>query len=108
MLNAYGPTECSDDVTHYFIKNRPPVSDATNMPIGFPISNHGAQRAPTAIWSTLPERQVRYSAAAPVCRGYLNNQQKTAEAFIPNPFQTRPVRRFTGPANPAFPARRQH
>ncbi|HEY7357825.1 MAG TPA: condensation domain-containing protein, partial [Ktedonobacterales bacterium] len=37
MLNAYGPTECSDDVTHYPIYEPPP--DIIRMPIGRPIIN---------------------------------------------------------------------
>src|SRR6185295_14744541 len=36
ILNAYGPTECSDDVTHHPIAT-PPAPDVMNMPIGRPI-----------------------------------------------------------------------
>src|SRR5262249_55177451 len=38
LMNAYGPTECSDDVTHYPI-DQPPRDDAIATPIGHPIAN---------------------------------------------------------------------
>src|SRR5262249_37249231 len=38
MLNAYGPTECSDDVSHYRI-DQSPVEDAQRIPIGRAVNN---------------------------------------------------------------------
>ncbi len=38
MLNAYGPTECSDDVTHYPIAASPEPG-VSRMPIGRPVIN---------------------------------------------------------------------
>jgi amino acid adenylation domain-containing protein len=38
LINAYGPTECSDDVTHYAIY-RPPSETAKHMPLGRPLHN---------------------------------------------------------------------
>src|SRR6185503_2763843 len=38
LLNAYGPTECSDDVTHHVIA-QPPSADLPRMPIGRPLLN---------------------------------------------------------------------
>src|SRR5207302_9524438 len=38
IINAYGPTECSDDVTHHVIPV-PPPDDAIRVPIGRPVTN---------------------------------------------------------------------
>ena len=38
LLNAYGPTECSDDVTHYLFEG-PPLPGVTTVPIGRPLAN---------------------------------------------------------------------
>ncbi len=36
MVNAYGPTEASDDITHFLIKK---AFDVSRIPIGKPIQN---------------------------------------------------------------------
>jgi amino acid adenylation domain-containing protein len=86
MLNAYGPTECSDDVTHYPIAS-PPVPEVLNLPIGQPISNtqlyildYHLQSVPIGVAGEL------YVGGAGVGRGYLNAPELTEAAFIPNPF----------------------
>ncbi|WP_295615178.1 amino acid adenylation domain-containing protein [Chamaesiphon sp. GL140_3_metabinner_50] len=86
MLNAYGPTECSDDVTHYPIAS-PPASEVLNLPIGHPIANtqlyildHHLQSVPIGVAGEL------YVGGAGVGRGYLNAPELTEAAFIPNPF----------------------
>jgi amino acid adenylation domain-containing protein len=86
MLNAYGPTECSDDVTHYPIEF-PPAPEVLNLPIGHPISNtqlyildHHLQSVPIGVAGEL------YVGGAGVGRGYLNAPELTDSAFIPNPF----------------------
>lgn len=38
IVNAYGPTECSDDITHYIVP-RNLDEEVTNIPIGYPIEN---------------------------------------------------------------------
>ena len=38
LLNAYGPTECSDDVTHYEVTDAP-AQQVVRMPIGRALSN---------------------------------------------------------------------
>ncbi|MBF0202099.1 MAG: AMP-binding protein, partial [Desulfamplus sp.] len=38
ILNAYGPTECSDDVAHYALHG-PPQPHVSNIPIGRPVAN---------------------------------------------------------------------
>jgi amino acid adenylation domain-containing protein len=86
LVNAYGPTECSDDVTHYFVYE-PPAANATNMPIGRPVANLQAYTldpdlhpVPVGLAGQL------YVGGKGVCRGYLNDPKRTAEVFIPNPF----------------------
>jgi amino acid adenylation domain-containing protein len=86
MMNAYGPTECSDDVTHYPIY-RPPAPEVWNLPIGRPIAN-------TQLYILDPQLQPvpfgvageLYVGGVGVGRGYLNNSAQTLAAFIDNPF----------------------
>jgi amino acid adenylation domain-containing protein len=85
-LNAYGPTECSDDVTHYPIRD-PEALNSVNTPIGRPILNthlyalnRDLQPTPIGVPGEL------YVGGVCVGRGYLNDAIKTAQAFIPNPF----------------------
>jgi acyl carrier protein len=86
MINAYGPTECSDDVTHYPIYQSPPA-EILNLPIGRPITNtqlyildHRLQSVPIGVAGEL------YVGGVGVGRGYLNAPDLTQQAFIPNPF----------------------
>jgi amino acid adenylation domain-containing protein len=86
LLNAYGPTECSDDVSHYAI-GTPPGPDMIHTPIGRPIANMRLyvlnpqlQPAPIGVPGEL------YIAGDGVGRGYLDQPEFTAEAFIPDPF----------------------
>ncbi|MBE2202015.1 MAG: amino acid adenylation domain-containing protein, partial [Anaerolinea sp.] len=86
LVNAYGPTECSDDVTHHIITT-PPAAGIANMPIGKPINNtylyildRYMEPVPVGVAGEL------YIGGTGVGRGYLNNPRKTAVTFIPNPF----------------------
>jgi amino acid adenylation domain-containing protein len=86
MLNAYGPTECSDDVTHYPIYE-PLGTETLHTPIGRPIANtqlyilnSQLQPMPMGIAGEL------YVGGIGVGRGYFNNPELTAKSFIPNPF----------------------
>ena len=88
MLNAYGPTECSDDVTHYPIYE-PLGAETLNTPIGqavvntqLYILNSQLQPVPIGVAGEL------YVGGVGVGRGYLNNPELTAQVFIPNPFGT--------------------
>ena len=94
MVNAYGATECSDDVTHVAIREPLPES-STGSPLGAPLPD-----------STLYvlDRELRplpvgvpgeiYLGGVCVGRGYRNDPQRTAEAFFPDPFSALPGRRF--------------
>ncbi|HSE17005.1 MAG TPA: amino acid adenylation domain-containing protein [Pyrinomonadaceae bacterium] len=84
MMNAYGPTECSDDVTHHPI-DRAPGADMVRMPIGRPVDNinifilnHRQQPAPIGIAGEI------YVAGVGVGRGYLNDPERTADVFVPD------------------------
>jgi amino acid adenylation domain-containing protein/non-ribosomal peptide synthase protein (TIGR01720 family) len=86
LLNAYGPTECSDDVTHYVVR-RPPPETAARVPIGRPIANTelyvlDANREPVPIGVA----GELYVGGAGVGRGYLNDPERTREAFVRSPF----------------------
>ncbi len=90
ILNAYGPTECSDDVTHYPIY-RPLSSEVINTPIGWPIANMQIyildthmQPVPIGVAGEL------YVGGTGVGRGYLNDVKRTAMAFVPDPFTSQP------------------
>jgi amino acid adenylation domain-containing protein len=86
MLNAYGPTECSDDVTHYVI-SEPPPPHQRSIPIGRAIRNirlyvldEHLQQLPVG------ESGELYVGGIGVGRGYLGDELRTAEAFITDPF----------------------
>ncbi|MCC6606147.1 MAG: non-ribosomal peptide synthase/polyketide synthase [Anaerolineae bacterium] len=94
MMNAYGPTECSDDVTHYIISQMPPAAEVVT-PIGFPIINtqlyildEQLQPVPVGVIGEL------YAGGTGVGRGYLYDPQKTAVTFLPDPFSNEPGARF--------------
>ena len=86
LLNAYGPTECSDDVTHYPIYEAPDET-SSSIPIGRAIPNmrlyvldQRLEPLPIGIRGEL------YVGGIGVGRGYLGDEGRTAEAFVPDPF----------------------
>ncbi|GCF07282.1 non-ribosomal peptide synthase/polyketide synthase [Dictyobacter arantiisoli] len=86
LINAYGPTECSDDVTHLIIEE-PPAAHVSVMPIGKALANtslyildEGFQPVPLGVAAQL------YISGTGVGRGYLLDPQRTADTFIPDPF----------------------
>ncbi|GAB7034767.1 amino acid adenylation domain-containing protein [Streptomyces sp. NPDC021749] len=85
MVNAYGPTECSDDVTHAVL--RPGQELGSRVPIGRPVRNTvlhvlGGDLRP------VPVGQVGelFVGGAGVGRGYLSDPVKTAASFVADPF----------------------
>ncbi|NDA90264.1 MAG: amino acid adenylation domain-containing protein, partial [Alphaproteobacteria bacterium] len=86
VLNAYGPTECSDDVTHYKVEGM--LSHITPIvPIGRPVANTQIyildrcfQIVPIGVVGEL------YVGGDGVGRGYLYDPERTASAFLLNPF----------------------
>ena len=100
LLNAYGPTECSDDVTHHRIVRAPAAEDALRC--------RSAGRWPTPRLYVL-DRGCRPRAARRagralrrrrgVGRGYLDEPARTAEVFVPDPVRGRArARGSTAPA----------
>jgi amino acid adenylation domain-containing protein len=88
LLNAYGPTECSDDVTHYAII-KPPQGAIKSVPIGKAIPNmhvyvldldQHLQQQPVGVSGEL------YVGGIGVGRGYRNDEKRTKESFIVDPF----------------------
>ncbi|HEX2225368.1 MAG TPA: amino acid adenylation domain-containing protein [Thermoanaerobaculia bacterium] len=89
LLNAYGPTECSDDVSHFRLAE-PPLRGAAAVSVGRPVRNlrlHvvgdlAAGLAPLPI-SAVGELAV---SGMGVGRGYRDDPRRTAEMFVPDPF----------------------
>ncbi|MCU0288175.1 MAG: amino acid adenylation domain-containing protein, partial [Acidobacteria bacterium] len=84
MVNAYGPTEASDDITH-FIMHKAPVK--SRIPIGKPVQNlkiyivdKQMQLCPIGV-----KGEICVSGVG-VGRGYLHDEQKTKEVFYGDPF----------------------
>ncbi|MCZ8522694.1 MULTISPECIES: non-ribosomal peptide synthetase [Paenibacillus] len=90
LINAYGPTECSDDVTHYVLHAPPPPHTAI-MPIGRAIQNtrlfildRYLEPVPAGVIGEL------YVAGEGVGRGYLNDPERTQSAFLRDHLSTVP------------------
>ena len=86
VVNAYGPTEASDDITHYIMHNTPSRS---NVPLGKPIQNMriyildpSGELCPIGVPGEI------CVAGVGVSRGYLNNPALTAQKFIRDQFST--------------------
>jgi amino acid adenylation domain-containing protein len=90
VLNHYGPTETT--VGSLTLKlNQYDWKNSASIPIGRPIANTQVyildaeqQPVPVGVIGEL------YIAGAGVTAGYLNQPERTAERFLPNPFVTDP------------------
>ena len=94
LLNAYGSSECADDVAHDLI-TQPPAETTVTMPIGWPIANVQTyvldaylQPVPLGVAGEL------YVGGRGVGRGYLHDLAKTGQVFLPNPFSADPTARL--------------
>ena len=90
LVNAYAPTECSDDVTHHFVRSAPAPWEH-NVPIGRPIANTqlyildgGLQPVPQGVEGEL------FVGGDGVGLGYLGDEEKTRKALIENPVREGP------------------
>jgi len=86
LLNAYGPAECSDDVSYHSIDARPRGNELS-VPIGRPVDNtrlyirnHWGDPAPIGAIGEICVAGVQ------VGRGYLNRPDLTAAVFTPDRF----------------------
>jgi len=85
LVNAYGPTECSDDVSHHTLRS---VDEGlTQVPIGKPVANTRLVVADRRLEPTplgVPGELV--VAGLGVGRGYLDEGRRTAQVFVPDPW----------------------
>jgi amino acid adenylation domain-containing protein len=94
LVNAYGPTECSDDVTHHAL-HTPPPPDLVHVPIGRPVANTRLYVVSPGLLPVPPGATGELCVGgAGVGRGYLNDPVRTAELFIPDPFARQPGERL--------------
>jgi amino acid adenylation domain-containing protein len=84
VVNAYGPTEASDDITHHFMYETP---EHSNVPLGKPIQNMHIHILDTSL------QLCPMGVAGEICvsgigvgRGYLNRAELTAEKFVKDPY----------------------
>jgi len=92
VVNAYGPTEASDDITHHIMTS---VPERELVPVGKPVQNMNIYvldefLVPVPL-GTIGEVAV---GGIGVGRGYINNAAKTQEAFLQNPFSEEPYRLY--------------
>lgn len=85
LLHMYGPTENTSFTTWYEVESLAP--GAATVPIGRPIANthihilnDALKPVPVGVTGEL------YVGGDGLALGYLNRPERTAEAFIPNPF----------------------
>ncbi|WP_405427148.1 amino acid adenylation domain-containing protein [Micromonospora sp. NBC_00617] len=87
LVNAYGPTECSDDVTHAFIDG--PLDDC-RAPIGRALRNTRLYVLDEFLRPVSPGgRGELYVGGVGVGPGYLGLGARTAATFLPDPFAAR-------------------
>jgi amino acid adenylation domain-containing protein len=82
LVNAYGPTEASDDVTHHVLSA---AVDGDRVPVGRAVLNTGLhvvdrwnRRCPVGTYGEVVVTGVGVGA------GYVNDPERTAAAFRPN------------------------
>lgn len=117
LINTWGATECSDDVTHLQIDEVPEAGHAY-MPLGYPLGNTRLFIVDGALGKVpLGVRGELCIAGGSVGRGYLNAPDRTAESFMPDPFsaesgarfyKTGDVGRYSHDGNIEFIGRKDH
>jgi amino acid adenylation domain-containing protein len=96
IVNAYGPTECSDDVSQEVLSQVGPDELAWGtIPIGRALANTRLYVLDTRM-QPLPQGVPGELSVGGlgVGRGYLNDPAKTALAFVPDPFGPEPGSRL--------------
>lgn len=95
LVNAYGPCECSDDVTTHRLESAADVS-RDQVPIGAPIRN-----LTTCVIDPVTLRQCPpnapgelYVGGIGVGRGYWGRPDQTAASFLPDPHGDEPGARM--------------
>ncbi|HLP45550.1 MAG TPA: amino acid adenylation domain-containing protein [Candidatus Kapabacteria bacterium] len=88
LVNAYGPTEASDDITHFIIDKDPGTEQ---IPIGHPLQNLNIYIVDESM-NLVPigvKGEICVSGIG-VGKGYINNEVKTKEVFMEDPFRSQP------------------
>jgi amino acid adenylation domain-containing protein len=95
MVNAYGPTECSDDVTHQPV-HQPPAAGSVRVPIGRPVRNTRLDVLDPVALCPQPVGVAGelFVGGDGVGRGYLRAPERTAQAFVPDPWSGVPGARL--------------
>ncbi|MGC0317833.1 amino acid adenylation domain-containing protein, partial [Kitasatospora acidiphila] len=94
LINAFGPTECSDDVTHALLDS-PAALPAGPVPIGLPVRNTRLYVLDDRLRPVPPGTPGElYAAGTGVGRGYLDDPARTAAVFTADPFDDRPGARM--------------
>ncbi|MFJ3927482.1 amino acid adenylation domain-containing protein [Streptomyces sp. NPDC090022] len=107
LVNAYGPTECSDDVTHHTVL--PEDLDLLRLPIGTPVVNSRLYvlRHEDDGWHACEPGETGELFVGGVCvgRGYVHDHDRTRSAFFRDPFGDTPTGRLyrTGDAVTVLP-----
>ena len=90
LVNGYGPTECSDVVSHYWIETASELTDRS-VPIGRPLNNLRLYTLDSKLAvSPIGVSGEIYIGGAAVGRGYLNDPARTAQSFFPDPYSSFP------------------
>lgn len=76
LVNAYGPTEASDDIAHCIITK---VDKYANIPIGMPISN---SKFSIKLEDNSNEKGELLVSGICVGRGYIGNEEETRKFFL--------------------------
>ncbi|MFI1398432.1 amino acid adenylation domain-containing protein [Streptomyces sp. NPDC020681] len=85
LVNAYGPTECSDDVTHAVIGAGSELG--VRAPIGHAVRNTRLYVLDSALRPVVPGVPGElYVGGVGVGRGYLDDTRKTAVTFLADPY----------------------
>ncbi|HEY1348559.1 MAG TPA: amino acid adenylation domain-containing protein [Ktedonobacteraceae bacterium] len=111
IINTFGATECSDDVTHSVIAQALPPT-CTHTPLGHPIAHmqqyildRHLEPVPIGVCGEV------YFGGVGVGRGYLADATRTAQVFLPDPLSNEPgarlyktgdLARFLPDGNPVF------
>ncbi|OKP94759.1 non-ribosomal peptide synthetase [Paenibacillus sp. P32E] len=86
LINAYGPTEVSDDITHHFIY-QPAEANTSAIPIGRPIQNTAIYVLDSALKMCPIGVKGEICVAGPgVGYGYYGDKERTSKSFVPNPY----------------------
>lgn len=92
MVNAYGPTEAADDITHYIMDKAP---SEESIPLGRPIQNMNIYITDGDMNLCPLGVKGEICVSGPgVGRGYLNNPGKTKEVFMEDLFTGKGIRLY--------------